>query len=151
MLPSIASIVSTDDAEIADISRKFGADVPFMRPPELAKSDTPSLPVVQHAIGFAEQEKGSNYDWILLLQPTSPLRTEDDIIGALDLSAKSGTTAVVSITSANSSHPSKLKLIEEGILRPFQDDGFQARSAPGSRATMSTRRMEQFTSLAVTC
>ena len=118
-------IVSTDDAEIADISRKFGADVPFMRPPELAKSDTPSLPVVQHAIGFAEQEKGSNYDWILLLQPTSPLRTEEDIIGALDLSAKSGTTAVVSITSANSSHPSKLKLIEEGILRPFQDDGFK--------------------------
>ena len=52
-------IVSTDDAEIGDISRKFGADVPFMRPAELAKSDTPSLPVVQHAIEFAEQERGS--------------------------------------------------------------------------------------------
>ena len=118
-------IVSTDDAEIGDISRKFGADVPFMRPAELAKSDTPSLPVVQHAIGFAEQERGSNYDWVLLLQPTSPLRTGDDIIGALDLNAKPGTTAVVSVTSANASHPIKLKLIEDGILRPFQGDRFQ--------------------------
>jgi CMP-N-acetylneuraminic acid synthetase len=77
-------IVSTDDAEIAEISRKLGADVPFMRPPELAKADTPSLPVVQHAIAFAEQERGTTYDWILLLQPTSPLRTQDDILADLD-------------------------------------------------------------------
>jgi CMP-N,N'-diacetyllegionaminic acid synthase len=118
-------IVSTEDAEIADISREFGADVPFMRPPELAKSDTPSLPVVQHAIAFAEQERGMAYDWILLLQPTSPLRTEGDILAALGLVAEPGTTAVVSITNANISHPRKLKLIEGGILRPFQDDGFQ--------------------------
>jgi CMP-N,N'-diacetyllegionaminic acid synthase len=118
-------IVSTDDVEIADISRKFGADVPFMRPPELAKSDTPSLPVVQHAIAFAEQERAFTYDWILLLQPTSPLRTEDDILAALALIAEPGTSAVISITSANTSHPRKLKLIVEGILQPFQDDGFQ--------------------------
>jgi len=118
-------IVSTDDAEIAEISRELGADVPFMRPPELAKADTPSLPVVQHAIAFAEQERGTTYDWILLLQPTSPLRTQDDILAALDLVAEPGTTAVVSITGANTSHPRKLKLIERGILRPFQDDGFQ--------------------------
>jgi len=118
-------IVSTDDAEIADVSRKFGADVPFMRPPELAKSETPSLPVVQHAIAFAEQQSGLIYDWILLLQPTSPLRTEDDILAALKLIAEPGTTAVISISNANTSHPRKLKLIVEGILRPFQDDGFQ--------------------------
>jgi CMP-N-acetylneuraminic acid synthetase len=118
-------IVSTDDAEIADISRKFGADVPFKRPPELAAADTPSLPVVQHAIAFAEQERGATYDWILLLQPTSPLRTEDDILAALDLVTEPGTTAVIGITGANASHPKKLKLIEGGILRPFQDDGFQ--------------------------
>jgi len=118
-------IVSTDDAEIAAISRQFGADVPFMRPAELAKSDTPSLPVVQHAIAFAERERGSNYAWILLLQPTSPLRTKCDILAALALSAEPDTTAVVSIASANTSHPRKLKLIEEGVLRPFQPDGFQ--------------------------
>jgi CMP-N-acetylneuraminic acid synthetase len=118
-------IVSTDDAEIADISRKFGADVPFMRPPELAAADTPSLPVVQHAIAFAEQERAAMYDWVLLLQPTSPLRTEDDILAALHLVTEPGTTAVISVTGANTSHPKKLKLIEGGILRPFQDDGFQ--------------------------
>jgi CMP-N-acetylneuraminic acid synthetase len=118
-------IVSTDDAEIAGISRDFGAEVPFVRPPELAKSDTPSLPVVQHAVAFAEREGGLAYDWILLLQPTSPLRTEGDIAEALGLVATPATTAVVSVTSANTSHPRKLRLIEGGILRPFQDGGFQ--------------------------
>jgi len=118
-------IVSTDDAEIAEVGRNFGAEVPFMRPPELARSDTPSLPVVQHAVAFAEEDQGLRYDWILLLQPTSPLRTEKDIGAALDLIKQPDTTAVVSVTSANSSHPKKLRLIDGGILRPFQEGGFQ--------------------------
>jgi CMP-N,N'-diacetyllegionaminic acid synthase len=118
-------IATTDDAEIARISRDFGADVPFMRPAELAKSDTPSLPVVQHAVTFAEREGGRAYEWILLLQPTSPLRTAEDIVDAFEIAAEPGTTAVVSVTSANASHPRKLRLIEGGILRPFQDGGFE--------------------------
>ena len=118
-------LVSTDDAEIADVSRRFGAEVPFMRPPELARDDTPSLPVVEHAVAFAETERGLRYDWILLLQPTSPLRTGEDIGAALDLIKQADTTAVVSVTSANASHPKKLRLIENGILRPFQVGGFQ--------------------------
>lgn len=115
-------IVSTDDAEIAEISRRFGAEVPFMRPPELARADTPSLPVVQHAVDFYEKG-GLRYDWILLLQPTSPLRTSEDIVVALELVRPPGTTAVVSVTSANASHPKKLRLIENGLLKPFQADG----------------------------
>jgi CMP-N,N'-diacetyllegionaminic acid synthase len=118
-------IVSTDDAEIAENSRKFGADVPFMRPPELARSDTPTLPVIEHAVTFAEKEQSLRYDWILLLQPTSPLRTRDDILAALELIAQPDTTAVVSVTSANASHPKKLRLIDGGILRPFQEGGFE--------------------------
>ena len=118
-------LVSTDDAEIADVSRRFGAEVPFMRPPELARDDTPSLPVVEHAVAFAETERGLRYDWILLLQPTSPLRTGADIRAALDPIKQPDTTAVVSVTSANASHPKKLRLIEGGILRPFQGGGFQ--------------------------
>jgi CMP-N-acetylneuraminic acid synthetase len=117
-------LVSTDDAEIADVSRGFGAEVPFMRPPELARADTPSLPVIEHAVAFAEQEEGVRYAWILLLQPTSPLRTMEDIVVALNLAQQSGSTAVVSVTNANSSHPRKLRLIENGVLKPFQEDGF---------------------------
>jgi CMP-N,N'-diacetyllegionaminic acid synthase len=118
-------VVSTDNAEIAKISCQFGAEVPFMRPPELARADTPSLPVIEHAVTCAETERGLRYDWILLLQPTSPLRTGEDILHALDLIKQPGTTAVISITSANTHHPKKLRLIEDGVLMPFQEGGFE--------------------------
>lgn len=117
-------VVSTDDAEIAEVSRRHGAEVPFMRPPELARSDTASLPVVQHAIGQAEAERKQRYDWILLLQPTSPLRTHDDIREALGL-AQADATSVVSVASANNAHPAKLKLIEAGVLKPYQGHDLQ--------------------------
>jgi CMP-N,N'-diacetyllegionaminic acid synthase len=112
-------IVSTDDAEIADVSRRWGADVPFMRPAELARPDTPSLPVAQHAVHHAEHEKDLRYDWVLLLQPTSPLRSKEDLCAAIELIGDKNATAIVSITSANSTHPAKLKLMEDGILKPY--------------------------------
>lgn len=115
-------IVSTEDAEIAKVSREWGAEVPFMRPPELARSDTPSLPVVQHALAFVEKEEGIRYDWVLLLQPTSPLRTGFDIIRALEIAQEPETTAVIGVTGAGNSHPAKLKLIVNGVLRPYLGD-----------------------------
>ena len=115
-------IVSTEDAEIASIGREFGAELPFMRPPELARSDTPSLPVVQHALAFVEKEASLCYDWVLLLQPTSPLRTAGDIVRALEIGQEPETTAVVSVTSAGNSHPAKLKLIVDGVLKPYLGD-----------------------------
>lgn len=124
--PIARIIVSTEDAEIAKIGREWGAEVPFMRPPELARSDTPSLPVVQHALAFVEEEEGHRYDWVLLLQPTSPLRTGEDIKSALDIAAKPDTTAVIGVTNANSSHPVKLKLIEDDVLKPYLGETFVA-------------------------
>lgn len=67
-------IVSTEDEEIASVARAFGANVPFMRPAELAADETPAIAPILHAI-----DKFSDYDWVLLLQPTSPLRTHADI------------------------------------------------------------------------
>lgn len=118
-------VVSTDDAEIADVSRRYGADVPFMRPAKLARSDTPSLPVVQHAVAFCEQERASRYDWILLLQPTSPLRTARDISDALAIAEQPATTSVISVTSAAASHPAKLKLVDNGMLKPYLGTNLQ--------------------------
>lgn len=115
-------IVSTEDAEIAKIGREWGAEVPFTRPTELARSDTPSLPVVQHALSFVEKEEGLRYDWVLLLQPTSPLRTSKDIIRALEIAREPETTAVIGVTDAGNSHPAKLKLIVEGVLKPYLGD-----------------------------
>jgi CMP-N,N'-diacetyllegionaminic acid synthase len=118
-------IVSTDDAEIAEVSRRLGAEVPFMRPAELARPDTPSLPVVVHAVRQAEADGALQYDWILLLQPTSPLRTKEDICGALEITTLEDVSAVVSVTSANHAHPAKLKVMENGLLKPYLGDSLQ--------------------------
>jgi CMP-N,N'-diacetyllegionaminic acid synthase len=118
-------VVSTDDPEITEVSRHFGADVPFVRPAELARSDTPTLPVVQHAVQFVEDEGRTRYDWVLLLQPTSPLRTAQDLLGALVLARQPDTTSVISVTDANASHPAKLKLVANGMLKPYLGTNLQ--------------------------
>lgn len=71
-------IVSTDSLEIAEIAKKAGAEIPFLRPKELATDTADSMDVLIHAIKFLE-EKGEKFDYIMKLQPTSPLRTEEDI------------------------------------------------------------------------
>lgn len=75
-------IVSTDSPEIAEIARSHGADVPFMRPAALAQDDTPMEPVVRHALFTLENLEGVEYEYILLLEPTSPIRLPDDIANA---------------------------------------------------------------------
>lgn len=87
-----AVVVSTDDEEIAEVSRAVGAQVPFIRPAELAADDTPGIDPVLHAMGMLPQ-----YDAVLLLQPTSPLRTTEDIDGLLSLAAATGAKSVVSV------------------------------------------------------
>jgi CMP-N-acetylneuraminic acid synthetase len=77
-------VVSTDDPEIAAVARQCGLDVPFMRPDWLAQDDTPSLPVVQHAIGRLEAE-GEQYDAVCQLQPTSPFRQPGEIDECIQL------------------------------------------------------------------
>jgi CMP-N-acetylneuraminic acid synthetase len=82
-------IVSTEDPEIAEVARQAGLDVPFMRPVELAQDDTPTLPVIQHALR-ALASTGQIFDAVCILQPTSPLRGSneiDDCIALLETSA----------------------------------------------------------------
>lgn len=114
-------VVSTDDPEIADISRAAGAEVPFLRPTDLAGDATSSLAVVQHAARFIEKTDGIHLDWILLLQPTSPLRTAADIRASIELARDKDCTAVVSVSEANHAHPYLMKRIEGGLLLPFRD------------------------------
>jgi N-acylneuraminate cytidylyltransferase len=88
-------VVSTDSYEIAGIACKLGADIPFIRPECLAEDTTSHIDVVLHAIGEIDY---NNYTHCCLLQPTSPLRTADDIDGALILAAKTKSKSVVSVT-----------------------------------------------------
>ena len=88
-------LVSTDDEEIADISRNAGADVPFLRPDYLGNDTAKSVDVMIHAYEFCKTA-GDEYDTILLLQPTTPLRTAEDISNALAIYEKSGATSLIS-------------------------------------------------------
>jgi N-acylneuraminate cytidylyltransferase len=77
-------IVSTDSEEIAEVARRHGGDVPFLRPAELATDTTPTAPVLAHALAAAEDEEGQAYDALLLLEPTSPCRTPDRLGAAVE-------------------------------------------------------------------
>lgn len=84
MCPAIdRCIVSTDSEEIARVAREHGGDVPFLRPPELARSDTPIWPVLRHALEKADQEAGAPYRRLLLLDPTSPTRLPEYVAEAV--------------------------------------------------------------------
>ena len=84
MCPQIdRCIVSTDSQEIADVAMEFQGDVPFIRPSELAQDDTPMLPVLRHALSTVEEQDGIKYDYLILLDPTSPGREPQDVTGAL--------------------------------------------------------------------
>ena len=77
-------VVSTDDNKIAKIAKQCGADVPFLRPFDLAQDNTPGIATVLHAI----ENIPEYYDEVLLLQPTSPLRISDDILGVINTARK---------------------------------------------------------------
>lgn len=104
-------VLSTDDEEIAAVGRSLGLEVPFLRPAELARSETPSLPVVQHAIRFLEEE-GDVFDAVCLLQPTHPLRRSEDIDGAVALLERTGADSVLSFVDAGEKHPARMKWID---------------------------------------
>lgn len=78
-------IVSTDDEKIAKVALNYGALVPFIRPPELARDDTPMMPVLKHALKECEKIYGERYDLLLLLDPTSPGRYPQDITKAIKI------------------------------------------------------------------
>lgn len=92
-------VVSTEDDEIADIAGHLGADVPFMRPAALAADDTPSIETVMHALSQLPE-----FDWLLLLQPTSPLRATEDIDGIVRFCIEHEAPSAVSICEVEK-HP----------------------------------------------
>lgn len=104
-------VLSTDDPEIATVGAQWGLDVPFMRPPELARDDTASLPVLQDVVHRLEQT-GESYDAIFTLQPTSPLRTSADIDAAIALLEQTGADSVLSFVDVGEKHPARMKLID---------------------------------------
>ena len=93
-------LVSTDDGAIAREARSCGAEVPFLRPPELATSSAASDDVVRHALRWLAEHESYVPDVIALLQPTSPLRTAAHLSAALELMNRTGASSVISVTAA---------------------------------------------------
>ncbi|MCG6966529.1 MAG: acylneuraminate cytidylyltransferase family protein [Chromatiaceae bacterium] len=97
-------ILSTDDSEIAAAGREHGAAVPFMRPAELATDTATTCDVALHALSTLAAA-GEHYDYLVLLQPTSPLRTAADIDNAIELLLEKRADAVISVCETD--HPAE--------------------------------------------
>lgn len=115
-------VVSTDDADIARVSAESGAEVPFLRPTEIASDAAPVLAAAIHALDWFATHEGWQAEWLLLLQPTSPLRTADDIRRAFEIAQFENTRAVVAVSDTKS-HPLWVKTLDSsGHLQPFIAD-----------------------------
>ena len=112
-------IVSTDDEKIAEVARQWGADVPFMRPDELAQDNSSSISTVLHALNWLAENEGGYPEYIMLLQPTSPFRTAEDIRQSIDLAGKHRAAAVVSVCEAECHPYICQRILEDGTLADF--------------------------------
>lgn len=112
--------VSTDDREIAEISKKHGAEVPFLRPEELARDDSPTIDTIAHTLNYFEQNNES-FAILALLEPTSPLRKKGDLDNALRLLVDnlSITESIVSVGEVHMENPFITKVIDNGFVKPL--------------------------------
>lgn len=110
-------VVSTEDEEIASLAILSGCKVPFVRPYELASDTARSIDVAIHALKAMEEILNTRLDAIMLLQPTTPFRNNQDINNALELIAKDEkATSVISVVDVRAHHPARMKYIENGVL-----------------------------------
>lgn len=119
-------VVSSDGADILAAARDWGAETPFVRPTELARDDTPGIDVVLHALA---QLPG--FDWVVLLQPTSPLRLAADIDAAIETCREANAPACVSVTMPSKSPYWMYTLAGDGRMCPLIE-----------QASLPTRRQD---------
>ena len=105
-------VISSDDFEIMDAAREAGCEVPFVRPSHLAEDDTPHSQVIDHALDAL----GADYEYFVLLQPTSPLRSTADIDGCIELCANRSAPVVISVTEFEKSPGTLVAVDEDGRL-----------------------------------
>jgi len=116
-------IVSTDDKKIADVSKRYGLEVPFLRPKKYARDDSPASQVVLHTLDWFKK-RGELFDIVILLEPTSPLRKGDDIDRAiktfLNNFEKADALVGAGKIDSDTKHPyGSVKKIKNGFLEPF--------------------------------
>ena len=112
-------IVSTDDKEIGKISKNNGAEVPFLRPKQISKETSSTIEVIKHALKFLQKNQSYVPDIIILLQPTSPLRTSQLITKTINTLKKSKATSVITVSKITK-HPYASYWLKNDFLKPFE-------------------------------
>lgn len=119
-------IVSTDDKEIARAAVEQGAEVPFLRPAELAADKAHRTDVIKHAIEFCRQQS-QEYDYLVFLEPTSPLTESKDVDSALEMlnSKMEIADSIVGVAKAESAHPAFTVIVnKQGLMQPYSGQEF---------------------------
>jgi N-acylneuraminate cytidylyltransferase len=113
------TVVSTDSKKIADISKKYGAEIPFLRPKDLARDDTPDFPVFKHCILWLGENENYSPDIIVHLRPTGPLRTAKEIDESIELLLKYPKADSVRSVEEPAKPPYKMWKPEGSYMKPF--------------------------------
>ncbi len=129
---NMRTVLNTDDEVIATIGKRYGIEVPFMRPPELGQDQTPIIDVLAHSLHWFQRNENYSPDVIVLLQPTSPLRRAEHIDGGISLLLESGADTVVSVTEVPHQYT------PESVMRLVND-----RLVPYFEGPMTLRRQEK--------
>ena len=112
-------ILSSDDDEIIEVARRFGCEVPFRRPPQLASDEAGAMSVVMHALAALDQR----HHYVVLLQPTSPLREAADIDGAIAACHESQAPSCVSLSPVEKNPGWMFTIDRDALLHPFLKTG----------------------------
>lgn len=112
-------LISSEDGEILEIARSYGAPVPFVRPAHLATDKVRNIEVVLHALHFMEDKNNQLYDIVLLLQPTCPIRNPEHIDEAIKLLSESELETVASVKGPYNKRDPILKRIRDGVLEAY--------------------------------
>jgi len=108
-------IVSTDCGDIAEVARVAGAEVPFMRPPDLAKDDSPEWGVWRHAVKYIKEVEGRDLGLLMVVPPTAPLRFIEDLEACLDEYEQGQADIVITVTDAHRSpYFNQVEITDEG-------------------------------------
>lgn len=117
-------ITSTDSSEIAEVSERFGVPAPFLRPAALSDDSASSLAVAQHALDWMREQRREQFDAVVFLQPTSPLRRSSHIDGACALFERTAASAVVSVCAVPVRlRPEKMMIeLDNGAIERLESD-----------------------------
>ena len=133
-------ILSTDDAEIQEEGRRYGAEVPFTRPAELATDTASSSDVIRHAMNWIESETDEQYDAIMLLQPAAPFARSIDLDNAVELMLKTGANAIIGVREME---------VNSALVGPLDDQGRMIQVIDQIQGLQALRRQDMISEYAV--